>query len=160
MRLIMNFLKKRDDPNPSLKSDNLLLFDQSLKLSSAKLLWKAKNHVLPDPIESIFTRRNSLSFHVPHRRIDLTQNCISFSGVQVWNRMPQKIKLAKSINSFRTNYKKFLLNSWILILFPRGWNNANITAKTWFSIPLLDPSSLRRASLDYFIPNSIQLKKF
>ena len=107
----INFLKKRDDPDPFFKSDNLLPLGESLKLSSGKLLWKAKNHLLPSPVESIFTKRNEHSFHVPHRRIDLTQHCISYSGVQVWNKIPQKIKLSGSINSFKFSYKKVLLNS-------------------------------------------------
>ena len=108
---IMNFLKKRDDPDPFFKTDSLLRLDESLKLSSGKILWKAKNHLLPAPVESIFTRRNDHSFHVPHRRIDLTQHCISYAGSQVWNRIPQEIKFAKSINSFKSNYKKLLLTS-------------------------------------------------
>ena len=107
---IMNFMKKRDDPNSFFKADNLLRLDESLKLSSAKFIWKVQNHLVPPSIESIFTRRNDLSFHVPHRRIDVTQHCISFNGIQVWNRIPQKIKLAKSISSLKINYKKFLLN--------------------------------------------------
>ena len=107
---IMNFLKKRDDPAPFFKSDNLLCLDESLKLSSAKLIWKVQNCVIPPSIDSIFTRRNELSFHVPHRRIDVTQHCISFTGVQVWNKIPQNIRVSKTISSFKNKYKEFLLN--------------------------------------------------
>ena len=106
---IVNFLKKRDDPVPFFKADNLLCLDESLKLSSAKFIWKLQNCLLPPSIESIFTRRNELSFHVPHRRIDVTQHCISFTGVQVWNKIPQNIRVSKTISSFKTKYKKFLL---------------------------------------------------
>ncbi len=107
---IMNFMKKRDDPSLQFKQNNLLRLDESLKLSSAKVLWKADNHLLPPTVNSIFSNRNG-KFHTPHRRIDLTQHCISFVGTQVWNRIPQKIRSANSITSFKTNYKKYLLNS-------------------------------------------------
>ena len=108
---IMNFMKKRDDPSHLFKPDNLLHFDESLKLTSAKLLWKADKQILPPPVNSIFKSRNDTSFHVPHRRIDLTQQCISFRGIQTWNRIPPKIRSANTITSLKTNYKKYLLNS-------------------------------------------------
>ena len=109
----MNFLKKRADPDPFYKSDNLLRFDDSVKLSSAKLLWKANNCLLPPNVNSIFVKRaNDKSFHVPHRRIDLTQHCVSFTGTQVWNKIPMSIRSVKTISTFKTNYKKYLLNSY------------------------------------------------
>ena len=107
---IMNFLDKRADPYPYFKCSNILSLDQSLKLSSSKLLWKADNQFLPPTVNSIFNSRNNKSFHVPYRRIDLTQHCISYHGTQVWNRIPLEIRSAKTINSFKINYKKYLLN--------------------------------------------------
>ena len=106
----MNFLDKRADPYPFFKCSNILSLDKSLKLSSSKFLWKADNQLLPPTVNSIFNSRNNQSFHVPYRRIDLTQHCISYQGTQVWNRIPLEIRSAKTINSFKTNYKKYLLN--------------------------------------------------
>ncbi len=34
-----------------------------------------------------------------------------YSGPTVWNKFPIKIKRAKSINTFKYNLKKFILNS-------------------------------------------------
>ena len=106
----MNFMKKRDDPTLHSKQNNLLRLDESLKLSSAKIIWKANNHLLPPPVNSIFSNRNG-KFLTPFRRIDITQHCISFHGTQVWNRIPQKIRSAPSIASFKSSYKKYLLDS-------------------------------------------------
>ena len=108
---IMNFMKKQDDPYPFFKTDNILRIDQNVKLSSAKLLWKTSNKLVPPTIHSLFNSRNKNCFHVPYRRIDLTQNCLSYKGTQSWNRIPQKIRSANTLNTFKVNYKKFLLNS-------------------------------------------------
>ena len=105
---IMNFMKKRDDdPYPLFKPNHLLRFDESLKLSSAKLLWKADNHLLPPTVNSIFNKsRKDNSFHVPYRRINLTQHCISYQGTQVWNRIPLRIRSANTINFLQDKLQK------------------------------------------------------
>ncbi len=106
---IMNFLRKRDDPSNFFKPDKILCLNDSLKLSSAKFLWKMDNSLLPPTVNSIFNSRKNKSFHIPHRRITLTQQAISYKGVQVWNRIPISIRSAKTYNCFKTNYKKYLL---------------------------------------------------
>ena len=107
---IMNFKKRRDDASNLFKPDNILRLDESLKLSSAKLLWKAENSLLPPAVCSLYEKRNNKSFHVPHRRINLTQQSVSYRGIQAWNRIPLGIRSAKTFNSFKVNYKKYLLS--------------------------------------------------
>ena len=43
-------------------------------------------------------------------RLTLTQNSISVVGPAIWNTIPQEIKNSPSRNSFKFNYKKFLLS--------------------------------------------------
>ena len=40
-------MKKQDDPYPFFKTDNILRIDQNVQLSSAKLLWKTSNNLVP-----------------------------------------------------------------------------------------------------------------
>ena len=56
-------------------------------------------------------------------RLTLTQNSISVVGPVIWNTIPEEIKNSPSPNSFKFNYKKYLLsfyannNIWLTHLF-------------------------------------------
>ena len=109
MRL-MNFKKKQDETAELFLNDKVLPFDKNLMLSSAKLLWKANNNLLPSTLNTLFKKRcQNNSFHLPFRRLDITQQCTTYQGVQVWNRIPQGLRSIKSLNEFKTRYKTHLL---------------------------------------------------
>ena len=108
---IMNFKKPDFKETDQLFKDNKILpLPSCLDLNSSKILWRADNSFLNAPINSLFTKRDNGTFHVPHRRIDLTQACISYHGVQVWNRIPSEIRSAPSLNTFKGRYKEHLLD--------------------------------------------------
>ena len=46
----------------------------------------------------------------PHARLTLTQNSMSVVGPNIWNSIPEDIRNSPSRNSFKFNYKKFLLS--------------------------------------------------
>ena len=93
-----------------LKSKVLPLHKQ-IQLNSAKTLWKAAHGFLCPTLISLFPKRNPISFHMPFKRLDVSQNSIFYSGVCDWNSIPAKIRSCSSINSFKIEYKKYLLNT-------------------------------------------------
>ena len=108
---LMNFANKRDDPTDFFKNDKILKLDQSIKLTSAKLIWKASKNLPPSPVNSLFNKRaENNSFHLPYRRLDLTQRTPLFQGVLSWNQIPENIRSSKSLNILKTSYKTLLLS--------------------------------------------------
>ena len=89
----------------------VLPLDKQIQLNSAKTLWKAAHGFLCPTLISLFPKRNPISFHMPFKRLDVSQNSIFYSGVRDWNSIPAKIRSCPSINSFKIEYKKYLLNS-------------------------------------------------
>ena len=108
----INFKPKRYEDTISLfKQSKILPLKQCISLSSCKTIWKAANSLLPSTISSIFNQRADTSFHLPYRRIDATQSCISYKGVQAWNKISVNIRSSTSLNLFKNKYKEFLLSS-------------------------------------------------
>ena len=108
---IMNFKKSDFKETDQLFKDNKILpLKSCLNLNSSKIIWRAGNSLLNAPIKSLFNKRENGTFHLPHRRIDLTQACISYHGVQVWNRLPHEIQSSPSLNTFKNRYKEHLLD--------------------------------------------------
>ncbi len=108
---LMNFKKKRDETTELFKNDKILPLDKNLQLQSAKLIWKASNDLLPSPLNPLFKKRShDNSFHLPYRRLDITQRCPSYQGVYMWNKTPKNIRASPSINTLKTNLKSYLLD--------------------------------------------------
>ena len=107
---IINFKHKYHESAPLFKESKILPLDKNLQLNSSKIIWKSANSVLPTSVASIFQQREeSDSFYVPFRRIDVTQNCITYRGVQNYNKLPSEIKSCKTLDTFKDKYKEHLL---------------------------------------------------
>ena len=107
----MNFKKRQDDTAGLFRAGGVLPLDKNVKLSSAKLIWRAKNGLLPTTLNSLFIARpQNNSFHIPFRRLDMTQRCSTYQGVRDWNQIPEKIQSSKSLNILKTHYKSFLIS--------------------------------------------------
>ena len=105
----MCFKNSRESAEPLFASKNILPFHKNLQLQAGKLLWKAANSYLCPSLNPLFHLRDDhLSFHLPHRRLDVSQNSISYSGVKTWNAIPIEIRSTTSPNSFKTKYKEYL----------------------------------------------------
>ena len=69
--------------------------------------------------DAIFVRNHSYNTRnrsdlLPTRsRLTITQNSISASGPNIWNSIPNEIKSISSKQSFKFQYKKFLLSSYV-----------------------------------------------
>ena len=55
--------------------------------------------------QSRFTRNSVMKLNLPFRNRNTGQNCISYLGPKIWNKLPSHIKLCDSINSFKHKIK-------------------------------------------------------
>ena len=108
----MCFKKAREESQPLFASKNILNFQQNVKLQAGKMLWKASNSFLCPSLRPLFNKRpdDSNSFHTPHRRLDVSQNCLTYAGVRTWNSIPAEIRASSSLDSFKRNYKEHLIS--------------------------------------------------
>jgi len=55
----------------------------------------------------VSTRNSLLKLNQPSRKTNQGQNCLSFIGPSIWNKLPDKIKESKSINNFKHKVKEY-----------------------------------------------------
>ena len=53
----------------------------------------------------IGTRNGYLKLNQPSRKTKQGQNCLSYFGPSIWNRLPEKIKDSNSLNNFKHKIK-------------------------------------------------------
>ena len=108
---IMCFKKTRDESETLFTSKNILTFHKNVQFHAGKMLWKAANSYLCPSLTPLFNIRNddSNTFHTSHKRLDVSQNSIIYSGVRTWNSIPAGIRSSPSMNCFKRNYKEYLL---------------------------------------------------
>ena len=109
---IINFKKKQDDIKPLFKHSKILSVSGSGKFNSGKLLWKINNSLCLS-LNSLFNKRQQPvnTFHVPHKRLDVSQNSITYESIKIWNAIPRHIRASSSIHIFKEKYKEYLLNN-------------------------------------------------
>ena len=106
---IMCFKNSRESTELLFPSKNILPFHKNLQLQAGKLLWKAANSYLCPSLNPLFHMRNDEStFHVPHRRLDVSQNSVTYAGVKTWNAIPPEIRSSTSPNCFKGKFKGYL----------------------------------------------------
>ena len=107
----MNF-KRRDfkETDELFKASKILPLQLCKELNSSKLLWQVSNSYLDSPVGSLFEDRGNGTFHLPFRRIELTQSSIAYNGVQTWNKIPLEIRMSPSLSTFKEKYKNYLLD--------------------------------------------------
>ena len=59
---------------------------------------------LASPI-NLRTRNRYLKLICPFRKTNMGQNVLSFIGPSIWNKTPEVLKKANSINTFKHNFK-------------------------------------------------------
>ena len=96
------------------KTSRYFVFDQSVFLNKAKLMYKVYNYLAPSYLQELFHMRdvnlnNSASnlrsvtqnnYIVPQAKCNLFKGCLTFSGVTVWNSIPLTIKMSPSLDIF------------------------------------------------------------
>ena len=113
----------RLNPNPIYKHLNLLDVNNTFRLERGKFIFKSKNDLLPiTTIAKHFTRAapNPLLYNF-RNRINQTavvptvllsehaKRSIQIGGNDFWNDLPIEIKTNESLNGFKKQFKKYLL---------------------------------------------------
>ena len=112
--------------NSSYLSNSGPLFDQlkTLKVNdihtfqTAIFMYKYTYNQLPSMFLNLFTpnsnihsypTRRSSDYHLENPKIVLSQKSLKHHGPDVWNSLPDNLKQCKSVYSFKTHLKKYLL---------------------------------------------------
>ncbi|WAR28342.1 hypothetical protein MAR_014046 [Mya arenaria] len=97
---------------------NSLNIEQRVSLHKAKFMYRVSQNAVPSYIQNMFNynvRRpnhlrssNKSDFLIPKPNIELFKGSMSYSGVKVWNNIPNEIRQRESIKSFTVNYTKWI----------------------------------------------------
>ena len=91
---IMAFKGYREPTEPLFKDFKILDFDKYRELHVAKFMWKLSKNEIPISISKLFkkqTSRNVLNLQLPTINTNHKKRFVSYSGIKVWNSVPDKI---------------------------------------------------------------------
>ena len=108
----------QDEPELStdekMKQLHILPLQEQFEYNKCIMMYKIVNDGAPDYMRDIFEQsqtryENSRSEFKPIRpRIDLVKTSLGFSGVWLWNSLPQYLRGKPSISSFKANLRLYL----------------------------------------------------
>ena len=120
----INFISKLDKKNTSILyyEQQTLELKDIFKLELAKFCFKFYNNLLPEPFNNLFTNTSSIhsyptrssigTFHRSKQRKKAGFTTLRNLGAQLWNQIPISIRNKNSINTFKFNYKQYLLDNY------------------------------------------------
>ena len=113
MIICTNPAKKR---NKEMIKDNIFNIQQLFKLNISIFMYKSFRKQLPSAFNNIFQRKTSTVITRSNSQIipiscknTLTKQSIRYIGPKIWNELPEKIKLCKSLSTFVKKSKAFFL---------------------------------------------------
>ena len=91
-----------------------------IKLEMGLFMYKAMNQLVPEQISEMFTplsiqhsyqTRSALNgnLYMPTSHLFTEQRSLNYAGSKLWNEIPFENRNADSLNSFKTNFKAYLL---------------------------------------------------
>ena len=105
--------------NPLFIEFQTLKLQDLVDLSTATLMYKAHNQLLPtcvqelfQPRESHYELRGTAIFQQNNARINNKTRCVSITGVKLWNSLENELKNCSSIYKFKKMYKLKVLNKY------------------------------------------------
>jgi hypothetical protein len=111
--------------NPYLSTDeklcsvNILPLDKQFEFNTAVLVYKARHGLVPSYVNNLLVandkRYESEKYILPRTRIDLYKESFAFSGANVWNTLPLKIRRCKTLSLFKSSVKKYFLTQSFLL---------------------------------------------
>ena len=90
-----------------------------IQYNIAIFMYHCYNNLLPKALESFFllnkdvhtyNTRNKDKYHPPLMRKQVAKSSIFYEGPLLWNSLPDCLIRSKSLNQFKRNYKKYLLD--------------------------------------------------
>ena len=87
------------------------------KYQIAITMFQYKYNKLPNVFDHFFSQnfyktRGRNDYRIPRFRLTLSQHFLRYTGPKIWNDLPQEIKNASSITTFKSNLKKYFLSSY------------------------------------------------
>ena len=78
-------------------------------------MYQYKNNNLPNAFDHFFSQnfyktRGHNDYRIPKFRLTLSQHCLRYTGVKVWNDIPQDIKNANNVKTFKSHLKNYFLS--------------------------------------------------
>ena len=95
------------------KNLNILPLDLKCRFNKGVLMFKIMNHLSPTYLSEKFQTsiiRKKCSIYIPRPRTDLFMSSLSYSGAKLWNELPTLLREKNSLQSFKADYFKYLLN--------------------------------------------------
>jgi hypothetical protein len=121
-RLVFN-LRPHDHVTPALLQLHWLPVESRIQFKLCVLMYQAHTGVLPGYlIDSLDSCQNSVrrpglrsasssNFVIPRLRTNFGQRAFSFAGPHAWNSLPEYLRSAPNINSFRRQLETYLFNT-------------------------------------------------
>ena len=116
---IVNQAEYYASTNPLFLNNCTLKFDDIVKLNTAAIMYKAHNKSLPpsmqelfQPRESRYELRGTAIFRNKFARTNITERRLSVSGVNLWNKLENELKLSTSLRLFKRTYKTMLIEKY------------------------------------------------
>jgi len=100
-------------------NNKLLNMQQIYQYSIGIFMFKYCNDELPNLFANMFQKNSGIHthntrqqnhFHLPKFKNNMLKNSVRYQGVTLWNGLPDQLRESKSLNSFKFNFKKSLLN--------------------------------------------------
>ena len=92
----------------------LLQLKQQFDFNTAVLVFKTQFNKAPSYLNELLlyppARYESNKYIIPRPRIDMYKTSFAFCGSSVWNSLPPKIKVVKSISAFKQNLRRHFLS--------------------------------------------------
>ena len=91
-----------------------------IKLEMGLFMYRAMNQPVPEQISEMFPHLSTYhsyetrsvvngNLYMPTSHLFTGQRSLSYAGSKLWNEIPFEIRNADSLNSFKTNFKAYLL---------------------------------------------------
>ena len=112
--------KYNEHTEPLFKQLKLLNLTQLYNLNTAKFMYKVHTNNLPEPIVHLYQANSEIhdhntrqrnNPHIRYRRTQLASKQINHKGPEIWQNIPNHLKLCKNIKHFTRSYKKTLINN-------------------------------------------------
>ena len=107
-------------------TEPLLMANRLMSLSNINMymtcifLYQCLNGCVPDIFNDFYAcnrnihgqdTRQASDLHVPCGRLDIRQNSMKIHGANMWNSIPENVKMSKSIYVYKQRLRNFLLDT-------------------------------------------------
>ena len=120
LRIIFN-THARSHTNPLFFENKILKIADLYSFQLGQFMYNYNNNSLPSAFDRMFQKnqsfhnyptRRSNEFHLPLLRTLLAQNTFIYTGPRLWNSLDDAIKNSRTLNSFKSNLRYSLLQSY------------------------------------------------